>query len=75
MNINTVSPNLSRSKQELKDILEEVKELLANIESSRSIPKQKKLFQRITDHLAKHGWFYGAIIQLLGTSVIQMIGA
>lgn len=61
-------------KEALKDILDEVKELLDNIETSRSIPKQKKLFQRITDHLAKHGWFYGAIIQLLGTEVIKMIG-
>lgn len=61
-------------KEDLKDILDEVKELLENIEASRSIPKQKKLFQRITDHLAKHGWFYGAIIQLLGTEVIKMIG-
>ena len=61
-------------KEALKDILDEVKELLDNIEASRSIPKQKKLFQRITDYLAKHGWFYGAIIQLLGTEVIKMIG-
>lgn len=61
-------------KEDLIDILDDVKELLDNIESTRSIPKQKKLFQRITDHLAKHGWFYGAIIQLLGTEVIKMIG-
>lgn len=62
-------------KEELLDILDELKELIENMESSRSIPKQRKLFQRITEHLAKHGWFYGAVIQLLGTSVIQMIGA
>jgi len=61
--------------EELKDILDEVKELIENIETSRSVPKQKKLFQRLTVHLAKHGWFYGAIIQLLGAEVIQMIGS
>ena len=44
-------------QEELRDILVEVKELLDNMECSRSIPKQKKLFQRITEHLAKHGWF------------------
>lgn len=62
-------------QEELRDILVEVKELLENMETSRSIPKQKKLFQRITEHLAKHGWFYGAVIQLLGTEVITMIGS
>lgn len=62
-------------KVELKDILDEIKELIENMETSRSIPKQKKLFQRLTNHLAKHGWFYGAIIQLLGTGIVQMIGS
>ena len=61
-------------KEELNDILNEIIELLENIESSRSVPKQKRLFQRLTDHLAKHGWFYGAVIQLVGTTVIQMVG-
>ena len=62
-------------RQVLTDILEEVKEFIENMEASRSIPKQKKLFQRLTEHFAKHGWFYGAILQLLGTTVMQMIGA
>jgi hypothetical protein len=60
-------------KEELLELLEEVKELLENIQTSRSIPKQKKLFQRISDHVAKHGWFYGAIVQLLGTATMTML--
>lgn len=62
-------------KEELLELLEEVKELIENIETSRNIPKQKKLFQRISDHLEKHGWFYGAIVQLLGTAAMTMLGA
>ncbi len=31
--------------------------------------KQKKL----TNHLSKHGWFYGAIIGLLGTALIAVL--
>ncbi|MGM9549028.1 MAG: hypothetical protein ACI3V5_04205 [Faecousia sp.] len=61
--------------EELHDLLEEVKELIENMQTSRSVPKQKKLFQRISDHMAKHGWFYGAVIQLLGTATLTMLGA
>lgn len=61
--------------QELHDLLEEVKELVENMQSSRSIPKQKRLFQKISDHMAKHGWFYGAVVQLLGTAALSMLGA
>lgn len=62
-------------KEELLELLEEVKELLENIQTSRNVPKQKKLFQRISNHVAKHGWFYGAIVQLLGTATLSMLGA
>ena len=61
-------------KAELMELLEDVKELIANIESSRTIPKQKKLFQRLNDHVVRHGWFYGAVIQLLGTVVMNGLG-
>lgn len=61
-------------KEELHDILDEVKELIDNMKSSRSIPKQKRLYQKISDHMEKHGWFYGAIVQLLGTAALTMIG-
>lgn len=61
-------------KEELQELLDEVKELIENIESSRSIPKQKRLFQRLNDHVVRHGWFYGGVIQLLGTAVMKCLG-
>lgn len=61
-------------KEELHELLDEVKELIENMETSRSIPKQKKLYQRISDHMEKHGWFYGAVIQLLGTAALTLVG-
>ncbi len=61
-------------KEELLSLLDEVKELVENIQTSRSIPKQKKLFEKISNHLEKHGWFYSAIVQLLGTAALTMIG-
>lgn len=62
-------------KAELSELLEEVKELIENMQTSRNIPKQKKLFQRLNDHIVRHGWFYGAVVQLLGTAAITMLGA
>jgi len=61
--------------EELHELLKEVKELLDNMQSSRSISKQKKLFQRISGHLEKQGWFYNALVQLLGTTALDMLGA
>lgn len=61
--------------EELHDLLNEVKELVENMQASRSIPKQKKLFQRLNDHIVRHGWFYGAVVQLLGTAALTMLGA
>lgn len=60
-------------KEELHELLDEVKELIENIQSSRSIPKQKRLFEKISNHMEKHGWFYGAVVQLLGTAALNLI--
>ena len=61
--------------EELHELLDEVKELIENMQTSRVIPKQKKLYQRLSDHLEKHGWFYGAVVQLMGTTAVTMLGA
>ena len=62
-------------KAELSELFEEVKELIENMQTSRNIPKQRKLFQRLNDHIVRHGWFYGAVVQLLGTAALTMLGA
>lgn len=62
-------------KEELHALLEEVKELIDNMKTSRSIPRQKRLYERLQEHLCKHGWFYGAVIQLLGTAAMGILGA
>ena len=70
-----IDENGGEDKEILYDLLDEVKELISNIETSRTIPKQKKLFQRISDHMEKHGWFYGAVVQLLGTAALTLLGS
>ena len=69
-----IEENGGTDKEELYELLNDVKELVENIQTSRTIPKQKKLFARISDHMEKHGWFYGAVVQLLGTAAINLLG-
>ena len=57
-------------KAELKDLLEEVKELCENIKVNNPLPKRSNLMTKISNHLEKHGWFYGAVAQLLGTAAM-----
>lgn len=60
--------------EELKAILDEVKELVEIINGSRHIPKSRGIFQKITEHLDKHGWFYAEIVGLLGAVAMQLLG-
>lgn len=69
----TIDEKGGEDKADLYELLDEVKELIENIQSRRSTPKQKRLFEKISGHMEKHGWFYGAVVQLLGTAVIGMI--
>ena len=60
-------------KEELKELFEEAKELMENIKSTRQVPKNKGFFKRLNEHVVKHGWFYGAILQLMGTEALALI--
>jgi hypothetical protein len=60
-------------KEELRDLLEEIKELCDNIQANKSLPKSKSLMNRISKHFETHGWFYGAIVQLIGTAAMQVM--
>ena len=42
--------------EDLHELPDKIKELIENTQTNRSIPKQKKLYQRLSDHFAKHGW-------------------
>ena len=58
---------------ELKALLAEVQELLETMKKTGFVPKNNGLFTRLSNHLAKHGWFYGSVIGLLGTATMQLI--
>lgn len=57
-------------KEELRDLLEEVKELCEGIQVNNPLPKRKKLMEKFSNHMAKHGWFYGEIVSLIGSAAM-----
>lgn len=62
----------NEDKEELNALLDEVKEYLENLEESRYLTKNKGLFNRLSGHLSKHGWFYAEIVALIGAEVIKL---
>lgn len=61
-------------KEKLKEILEEAKEIMENINNNRIIEKKKGFFKKLTEHATKYGWFYAEIVNLIGTAVLTKIG-
>lgn len=61
-------------KKELKEILNEAKEIIENIEESKHVEKRKNFFQKLISHFDEHGWFYAEIVSLLGQTVIKLLG-
>lgn len=57
-------------KEELKQILNEVKDYIDNINESKVVSKNSGLFERIGNHIEKHQWFYQCIVNMLGNAII-----
>ena len=58
-------------KEELKELLEEVKELCEGFQVNNPLPKRKKLMEKLSNHMSKHGWFYGEIVGLIGSAAMS----
>lgn len=59
-------------KAELFALANEIKGILESIQQNTELPQKKGLFGRLSDHASKHGWFYGAAMNLVGTLFMQM---
>lgn len=59
-------------KAELHDILNEVKIIVESLDNT-GIPMKPGFAARLNAHVVKHGWFYGAVLQLLGTATLSLI--
>lgn len=61
-------------KQELYDILTEVKDYIDNMKETKIVSKNTGLFKRIGEHFEKHQWFYSEILGLLGKAILSGMG-
>lgn len=61
-------------RENLKEILEDAKEIMENIKNNGVIEKRKGFFKKLTEHANKYGWFYAEIVNLIGTAVLAKIG-
>lgn len=60
-------------KEELQELLQEAKEIIENFENSKIVQPRKGFINRLSKHLEKHGWFYGAIATTLGEAFIKIL--
>ena len=61
-------------KEELSEILEEVKDYIDNMKETKTVSKNTGLFKRIGKHFKKHQWFYSQVIGLLGQAILLGMG-
>lgn len=60
-------------KEELLDLLEQVKELCETMEASKSLPKSKSLMKKNSTHMTTHAWFYTEVAKIVGATVMKVI--
>lgn len=60
-------------KEELHATLREAKKVIEEMYQTKEIRVNKSFSEKLTGHLSKHGWFYGATINLLGTALLKVV--
>lgn len=61
-------------KEALYQFLYETKAMLEDCSAKKQIAPKPGFFAQLNTHVVKHGWFYGAILQLVGTAALGIIG-
>ena len=69
-----IEKNGENDKEELFQVLVEVKDYIDNLKDTKSIAKNTGLFKRIGQHFEKHQWFYSEIVALLGQAILLLMG-
>lgn len=70
---NLIEEKGGEDKVELHSILNETKEIINEMTTTKEIKPNKSFSERLSSHLSKHGWFYGAIISVLGAALIAIL--
>ena len=60
-------------KENLRELLNEAKEIIDDFKDSKQISTRKGFFKKLSSHLEKHGWFYSEIVGLFGQTMLMKI--
>lgn len=63
-----------KDKEELNQIIEEVKDYIDNMKETKRITKNTGLFKRLGNHFEKYQWFYCKVVDLLGKIILMGMG-
>ena len=68
-----IEKNGGEDKEELQELLQETKEIVENFQNSKNVQPRKGFINKLSKHLEKHRWFYGAITTILGEAFMQIL--
>ncbi len=60
-------------KEELISLKNELKTIVDEMIKTKQISPKKGFIDKLGNHLSKHGWFYGAIVQVLGAASMSIM--
>ena len=60
-------------KEELMNIIQEIKDYIDNINESKVISKNTGLFKRIGKHIQNYQWFYQTVVTVIGNSIMKIM--
>ena len=68
-----ISQRGGADKEELKALMEEVRELCENLKSHPTIQPRKSLIKRILDINKTHPWVYTEVIKIFGVTMVEIM--
>jgi len=60
-------------KEELKNILQELKQYINDLSDLKSVKQNKNLFKKMSNHLNKYNWFYQSVMNIIGNTIINIM--
>ena len=70
---NIIAQRGGSDKEELKSLMEEVKELCENLKGNPTIQPHKSLIKRIVEINKTHPWVYTEVIKIFGVTMVEIM--
>jgi len=71
---NQIEEKGGEDKEDLNRLLDEAREIAEEIKNTGSVPVEKKgYYTNLKKHAERHGWFYGGVMNLIGSAVFKLL--